>query len=184
MASAKKYDSPEKPVPEKGPSPGWATVTLDDIAAVIGFSATLRLVAWFGDGNLYVPATAEANRLLARLIGLERARRMSETWGLQHLPIPRLKAFEMDVLRRNIAQLLERNADTQEIAGLLKVSDRRVLQLCRELEMAGLVPPQGGPNAVVLSQERAMQMDLDSPARGQVPLLAVATQVRRRRREK
>ena len=53
--------------------------TLDDVAAVIGFSATLRLSAWLGDSHpVYIPAVAEAGQLLTRLIGLSATAALSK----------------------------------------------------------------------------------------------------------
>jgi hypothetical protein len=92
--------------------------TLDDISAVIGFSATLRLVAWFGDGsNLYVPITAEDGCLLVRLLGLPAARRLCEAWPGEHLAIPRLRDHEDDLRKRFVARMIEKGFGTREIAG-------------------------------------------------------------------
>lgn len=114
--------------------------TLDDIASVIGFSATLRLSAWFGDGvNLYIPGEAAEGQLLPRLIGLPAAKRLSEEWGNEHIAIPRLKAYEVDLRRRLVGRMLEKNFGTREIAAHMRISERRVQQICRELELAGLI---------------------------------------------
>jgi hypothetical protein len=114
--------------------------TLDDLASTIGFSATARLAAWYGDaGNLYVPAAAEASHVLTRLIGLAAARRLSEQWGGEHLAIPRLRDHEDDVRKNRIGRMLEKGFNTAEIARLERISERRVQQVCRELELAGLI---------------------------------------------
>lgn len=49
---------------------------LDDLSAVIGFTATTQLSAWFGDGtgNLYTPSEVEEGQLIVRLIGMPAAR--------------------------------------------------------------------------------------------------------------
>ena len=114
--------------------------TLDDVAAVIGFSATLRLAAWFGDGgNLYVPETVSEHQVLAKLIGFSAAKRLSENWGGEHLSLPRLRAYEDDVLRRVVGRMLEKNFSSREIAVHMRISERRVQQIARELELAGLI---------------------------------------------
>ena len=115
--------------------------TLDDLAAVIGFTATIRLSAWFGDqGNLYVPASAEDGQLLVRLIGLSAAKKLSEEWGQQHISVPRLTGYEDDMRKRFIGFMLARGCSTREISSLARVGERRVQQVCRELEAAGLIP--------------------------------------------
>ena len=47
--------------------------TLDDISSVIGFSPTLRLSAWYGNGNnLYIPDRVEDGQVLVLLLGRSR----------------------------------------------------------------------------------------------------------------
>ena len=74
--------------------------TLDDLAAVIGFSAALRLSAWFGDcPPLHAPAVAEESQLLVRLIGLSAASHLSVTWGGQQIAVPQITQYENDVMK-------------------------------------------------------------------------------------
>ena len=114
--------------------------TLDDVAAVIGFSATLRLAAWFGDGgNVYVPEKVTDGQVLARLIGLSAAQKLCSEWGGQHLALPRLRAYEDDVKRRMIGRMLEHRFSTREVAMHMRMSERRVQQIAREIEVAGLI---------------------------------------------
>lgn len=114
--------------------------TLDDLAAVIGFTPTLRLAAWFGGrGNLYIPDKCEEGQLLVKLIGMSAAKKLTEEWGLEHIAVPRLSAYEEDERKRNIGWLLERGATTREISRQMLMSERRVQQICRELEVAGLI---------------------------------------------
>lgn len=118
--------------------------TLDDIAAVIGFSATLRLVAWFGDGgNLYVPITADEGSRLVRLLGISAARQLCNAWPGEHLAIPRLRDHEDDLRKRFVARMIEKGFGTREIASMQRMSERRVQQILRELEVAGLVQVAG-----------------------------------------
>lgn len=114
--------------------------TLDDISAVVGFSAALRLCAWFGDaGNLYVPAKAEPGQLLVKLIGLSAATHLSAEWGQQHVAVPRLRGYEDDVRRRRVERCIARGFSCRDVAGLERISERRVQQICRELEAMGLM---------------------------------------------
>ena len=118
--------------------------TLDDISAVIGFSATLRLVAWYGAGsNLYEPIVAEKGHLLVRLLGMAAAKRLCETWPGEHLAVPRLRDHEDDLRKRFVARMIEKGFGTREIAGMQRISERRVQQILRELEVAGLVQVAG-----------------------------------------
>ena len=132
--------------------------TLDDISAVIGFSATLRLVAWFGDGsNLYVPVVAEEGHLLVRLLGMAAAKRLCEAWPGEHLAVPRLRDHEDDLRKRFVARMIEKGFGTREIAGMQRISERRVQQILRELEVAGLVQVVGPARRTKIQQENALQ---------------------------
>ena len=120
--------------------------TLDDISGVIGFTATLRLSAWFGAGNnLYVPEVVEDGQLLVRLIGRRAAERMAEAFPREHLAIPRPTSYEEDLRRWRIATMLDKNISTRQVSVFEKIGERRVQQICRELETAGLIRPVGGP---------------------------------------
>lgn len=120
--------------------------TLDDISGVIGFTATLRLSAWFGaNNNLYVPEIVEDEHLLVRLIGRSAAERMAVAFPREHLAIPRPTSYEEDARRWRIATLLERGLSTRQVSVFEKIGERRVQQICRELEVAGLIAPVGGP---------------------------------------
>jgi len=121
--------------------------TLDDIAAVVGFTATLRLCVWFGDvGNVYIPVAVDDGQLLVRHVGKSAATRLSQEWGGQHIAIPRLTTYERDMVRRMIAMMITRGCSTREVSHMARVSERRVQQVCRELELAGLIPVMSRKN--------------------------------------
>lgn len=114
--------------------------TLDDLSAVIGFAATLRMSAWFGNGgNVYVPEHAMEGQLLVKLLGLPAASALSAEWGSQHISVPRLSGYEDDVIRRMAGRMFEHGMGSREVAMHMRMSERRVQQICRELECAELI---------------------------------------------
>ena len=116
--------------------------TLDDIAAVIGFTATLRLAAWFGEGgNVYIPFQAEEGQTLVNLLGMPAARRLSEEWPGEHIAVPRPTQYETDLMKRQVVALMEAGFSTRKVSHWLRVSERRIQQIVRELEVAGLMRP-------------------------------------------
>lgn len=118
--------------------------TLDDIAAVIGFTATVRLSAWYGAGNnLYVPDKVEDDQVLVRLLGRSAAKRLTQAFGREWLAVPRIVGYEEDTRRQRIGRMLEKGFSTREVSRHERISERRVQQLCRELEQAGLIAPIG-----------------------------------------
>lgn len=116
--------------------------TVDDIAAVIGFTATLRLCAWYGDvnGQLYVPQAASEDHSLAKLIGMSAFRRLVEEWGNEHLSVQTLESYEADCRNRAVRDLLAKGLSPREIARLVFVGERRIQQIRTHLEDAGMLP--------------------------------------------
>lgn len=115
--------------------------TVDDIAAVIGFTATLRLVAWFSDhySPLYVPREATEDHEIARLIGAPAFRRLVSEWGNEHLSISPLQFYEDDRRNRIVRDLLKKGMTPREITRVTPLSPRRIEQLRGHLEEAGML---------------------------------------------
>lgn len=66
---------------------------LQDIAGMIGLPGTLKLVEKYGGTRLYVPQKLDAEHDLSRLIGLDHATMLAETYGGEdHFDIPRAVA--------------------------------------------------------------------------------------------
>lgn len=124
---------------------------LEDISAVIGFTATLKLVAWFGDlKSVYVPVDAQPDQPLARVVGLQHAQRISKEWGGEFLYISGIQAYESEVKRRSVAMMTQRGFSPKEIGVYLRMGDERVKQIQRQLVSQNLLekPPakMGGKN--------------------------------------
>lgn len=116
--------------------------TLDDVAAVIGFTATAQLSAWFANGNyLYVPITVDEDSRLAKIIGISAAKRLSEAFPGEHLAVPRMSFYFRENRRFMIARMLEQEFSTGEIAIHFGMTERRIQQIQRELEVEGLLRP-------------------------------------------
>lgn len=118
--------------------------TLDDLSAVIGFSAAMRLSAWYAGGrggSVYVPVRAEEGQMLVRLLGMSAAKRLSENWPGEHIAVPRPQQYDSDVQRSQIVALLAKGFTSRGIGHFLRITERRVQQIIRELETAGLIAP-------------------------------------------
>ena len=79
------------------------------------------------------------NQLLPKLIGISAAKALSEAWGSEHIAIPRISQYEDDVLKREIGRMFEHGMGSREISMHKRISERRVQQICRELECAELI---------------------------------------------
>ena len=62
-----------------------------------------------------------------------------------------------DLRKRFVARMIEKGFGTHEIAGMQRISERRVQQILRELEVAGLVQVVGPARRVKTQQENALQ---------------------------
>lgn len=114
--------------------------TLDDISSVVGFSNAQTIALWYGGRNLFVPAKPEEGSPLVRIIGMDGAKRMAEEWGGELVAVPTMWAYEEQVRNRQIGGLIGRGHSTKEIAFNMGMSERRVQQIRRSLEDAGLLP--------------------------------------------
>lgn len=116
--------------------------TLDDLAVIIGFTATIRFSIWFGSRshNVYVPHVASEEHDIAKLIGLPAMRRLVEEFGGEHLSVPSLHAAYVDKRNATIRDMLMAGVSPREIAGETGLTERRVQQLRREMESLGLLP--------------------------------------------
>ncbi len=111
---------------------------LDDISAVIGFTPTMRLAAWYGDTNLYVPTYLELESPLAGLIGSSAYAALVKEFGGKTLSIPH-GTMAADKMQRTIAEMLVLGIGPEKIADFLFVSERRVWQIINILRERKLI---------------------------------------------
>lgn len=116
--------------------------TMDDIAAVVGYTAARRLHVWFEGENLYVPIDMTDECVLARLLGLDVASRLSAEWPGEHIPIPlNLRQRDPEYWKSRIWRYARDGMDMRDIAEQLAIGERRVQQIVRELEQLGMIAP-------------------------------------------
>lgn len=114
--------------------------TLDDIAGEIGFTATVTLATWYGGKNIYIPESPDEETQLSKVIGLPAVRRLSANWGGCNVAVPTMWVYEEGQRNRLIGNLLGRGLGTKEIAADMGMTERRIQQIRRALEDAGLLP--------------------------------------------
>lgn len=113
---------------------------LDDIAPVIGYTATRRLVAWFPGRELHIPAKVDDAHPLVLVIGLPAFSRLVREFPGTRLYVP-TEEHERRVFReRQIAELVASGVlATSQIASVLGLTERRVQQILRSLRSTGLL---------------------------------------------
>lgn len=113
---------------------------LEDISAVIGFTATTRLVAIFGPGKLLVPVDAGADHAISLAIGHPAARALSAEWGGQVLDLCFHADYHHARLVRAVANMLKGGMPTKDVAIVIGLTERQVRNLRTEAEEMGLLP--------------------------------------------
>lgn len=111
---------------------------LDDLSAVVGYTATRKLAAWFGGRRLYVPQRASESHPLATLIGMPAFRALvREFAGDDDVFIPSSLEDERYLRDREIAERLAAGESAREIAARLSLTDRRIEQIRLDLAQRG-----------------------------------------------
>ncbi len=105
---------------------------LQEIAELIGLPATLKLVESYGGVRLYVPKRIDDDHALARLIGLDNARLLSDAYGAEeHFDIPRAVAATRAV--RDMQIRTDRKTMThRELALKYGLTERQIRNILQE----------------------------------------------------
>ena len=120
-----------------------ANTILDDVCALIGVSATVRLVEWLGGRHVYVPCDPTPDHPLAKLIGAAALRALAEEFGGQPLWVPAHvlhRHHKATALKKQVAKLLFAGGTPQTVSRDLGISERQAQRIRKQLMEAGLVP--------------------------------------------
>lgn len=120
---------------------------LDDLAAVVGYSATCALCAWWGGRTLYVPARYSPAHPLARVIGPSALRRLVAEFGSEALSVPSDAGVAQYQRERRACEMYADGCTALEVAAALQVTERRAQQLRVELAERGWLEFVAGTDA-------------------------------------
>lgn len=113
----------------------------DDLAASVGYTATVKLRTWFAGGWLYVPHPCRAtpDHDLARIIGMPALQALVRDFEAdQHLWLP-IGEEARYVRDRDIALRLAAGDTVAQVAAQFGLSERRVEQLRGEMIDEGVL---------------------------------------------
>jgi len=102
---------------------------LDDLSAIIGLRATVLLAAWWGGRNIVIPAQRPETSVIAKVIGVEATRRLSESYGAEQIFIPSLNWFEEVRRAKQVHALRARGIPDAEIAQIMVMTRREVADM-------------------------------------------------------
>ena len=113
---------------------------LDDLSAVVGYTATRKLVAWFGGRRLYVPQRAAETHPLATLIGMPAFRALVRDFaGDDNVFLPSTGEDDRYIRDREIAERIAAGESAPVIALAMALTERRIEQIRVELVERGWI---------------------------------------------
>lgn len=113
---------------------------VEDLGAIMGYTATSTLIDYLGGTSLYVPKKATPEHIIARLVGVSAMRALCLEYGDTTLNLPIDYRRERSVRSRLIGALLMRDVLPKDIAVIAGVSIKSVMLTRNELEQSGLLP--------------------------------------------
>jgi len=125
----------------------WLPPLLNEIADVIGTSATLTLAHDRGGSRIYIPAKVTPDHWLVDLIGLDAAEKLADHYavngGGQTVDLPVGPSSSAEQVRKRVDELLRENVSADEIARTVKVHRTTVFRRKRDLDLPKTDPRQG-----------------------------------------
>lgn len=128
--------------------------THEDLAQIIGFTATIQLSAYFGGGNMTVPKHVSEKTVLAKVIGVSAARALSNEYAGERFWVPTLHLAEVEMRNAKVLQQLREGLPLDKVAANAGLTLRRVQQLRLQFESAELLPKILGENCPENSVEK------------------------------
>ena len=113
---------------------------LEDISAVIGFTATTRLVAMFGPGKILIPVEPHSDHVITQSIGEPAMRALVNEWGGQIIELCMNADFHHARLLRAVASMFKAGMSAKDVAGIVGLKERHVRRLRGEAEDIGILP--------------------------------------------
>ncbi|NMG46746.1 hypothetical protein GO613_01305 [Azoarcus communis] len=111
---------------------------LEDLGAVMGTEATLRLIAVFGGASLYVPQRATNEHPISWVVGKAPFVRLVEAFGGDVLSLPDNSDYERLRRWRRVVRLLAKGATVADVATTFQVTERTVRNIRRQAELCGV----------------------------------------------
>lgn len=109
------------------------SLDLDDVCAVVGYTSTRILAAWFGGRDLWLPKQYRTDHPLNLLIGASAAKALAEAFPGERLAVPSTSDDARYRRDRLIAELLVTGVSCGAIAQWVDMTPRAVEQLRVEL---------------------------------------------------
>ena len=112
---------------------------LEDLGAVIGFTATLRLVALRPGATLWVPNEYLTGHALAKIIGEAAMVRLVQHYPGERFDIPQLAEYDNLRLLPGLAKRISAGESPREIARVVGLTEQHIRRMRAQAEAFGLM---------------------------------------------
>lgn len=114
---------------------------MDDVCAIVGWSRAVSLTLWFGNSNLYVPATPDDDHVLLTLLGRVVLQRLINEFGGTTVWIPSGGNYgKADQLKCEVRRMVLRGCGSRQMAAELGISQRQAQRIRLALEASNMLP--------------------------------------------
>lgn len=113
--------------------------SIEDVCGVIGFTATVTLIEWYGGCNIYVPGEATESHPLALLVGMPALRALCREYGSETVWVPREASAPKAASKRQVADALRSGSTIPQVAATMGLSERQVQRVRKDLEQRGVL---------------------------------------------
>jgi hypothetical protein len=112
---------------------------LDDVCAIVGYTATRKLAAWFHGRNLYVPSNPRPDHPVERLIGESAFRQLVKEFGGKQIWVPTPAEDHRYFVERVMSEQMAQGMTDEQLVEAHGLTPERVRQLRAELVDKGWV---------------------------------------------
>ena len=105
---------------------------IDELIALIGEEAFIKLACVFGGGNLYIGATENTVKKLTIVVGEEAAHKMIRAYSGGWIDVPKYIAAELATRNRRIAQDCDAGLSLNELARKYELSQRQICYVLKK----------------------------------------------------
>jgi len=114
---------------------------IDELIALIGEEAFIKLACVFGGGKLYIGATENTVKKLTVVIGSEAAHKMIQAYSGGWISVPKHSTAELALRNKQIIQDCDAGITIRQLAQKYELTDR---QICNVLKKP--IPPEHTAN--------------------------------------
>ena len=108
---------------------------LDELASIIGYQPTARLLRAFGGRRLYIPATLDDEHPITWVVGYTHAQTLTTRYGGERLDLPDEHIIVLDLRNQRMAAEYRRGHSVRQLAKTYGMSPRGIRHILNKLAL-------------------------------------------------